>query len=122
MAYRHPDPDEHLKWLGTIGKWPEQVRDLGEEYAGNTCYRVKKAHVWLQAYYWDIPVNGPAKMWADCLQGRDSIFPGMMLGKVPTAELKHCDCGKWMTPTDEQIRLAEQRYKQALTKARRVLN
>jgi len=120
--YRHPNDDTWLSWLGDIGKWPEQVRDIGEEYAGVTCYRVKKAHVWIQNYSWNIPVEGEPTVWCDVLQGRDSIFPGLSIQRVNVKELSHCDCGKWMPPTKEQCEQAEARYKQAVMRARRVLN
>ena len=120
--------DEWLAWLGTIGKWPEAVRDLGEQYPGCTCYRLKKAHVWAQNYRWRIPaededgVRRNPEMWIDCIQGKDSVFPGTLIQQVPVAELKMCDCGDWLPPTREQGQFAEQRYKQAMMKARRVLN
>ena len=121
MGYRHPDPDVWLQWLGTIGKWPWPVRDLGEEYAGVTCYRLKKAHVWIQQYDFGGTAGAP-ELFVDLIQGRDSIFPGVIIKHVPVQQLTHCDCGHFMPPTKEQGEKAEAKYKAALMNAKRVLN
>jgi len=121
MAYKHPDPQVWLDWLHHLSAWPEPLRALGEEYAGVTCYRLKKAHVWIQNYQWGGTGEAP-ELYCDVLQGSESIFPGMMVTRVDVHELEHCDCGAWLPPTDSQVKIAEQRYRQAVARAKVRLN
>lgn len=125
MAYRHPDPDVWLQWCGFVGRnFPEQVKDIALEHCGFSCHRYQQAHLWLQGFTWNIPPEGEgeAELYADALQGRDSVFPGLLVKKMNVVVLEPCDCGNWLPPTQEQGELAKARYEQAVMKAKRVLN
>jgi hypothetical protein len=114
MAYRHPDPQTWLDWLANLSKWPKEVQDLGQEYAGCTCYKMPHGeHVWIQAYDWKL--STPPQLWVTVLQGRDSRYPGLAHSKVPVEKLTHCDCGKWGTPTKEQGEQSQARYIELLS-------
>lgn len=125
MAYRHKDPDIWLQWVGFVGhNFPEQVKDIALEHCGFSCHRYKQSHLWLQGFTWTVPPEGEGEpeLFADALQGKDSIFPGVMIKKINVKLLTACDCGNWLPPTKEQGAMAEQRYKAAVKRAKRRLN
>jgi hypothetical protein len=112
---------ERLDWAAVVGRSPEAIRSLLEAYPGYRCYRLGKAHVWCQTYEYG-GTYGMPELYVDVLQGRDSIFPGILVKHVNVTQLTVCDCGNWLPPTKLQAELAEAKYKQTVMRAKRVLN
>ena|SRR5215469_572118 len=122
INFREIDPDAWLRWLAFMGKrWPKELHPLGEQYPDFICYRFKKSHDWIRAYQFG-GTYGEPELYVDLFQGRDSIFPGMAMTRVNVREVDPCACGNWLPPTDDQVAIAESRYKKAIMRAKKVLN
>lgn len=115
------DDNDWLAWLHNLSQWPEPLRPLGEKYPGLTCYRLGKAHIWIQNYTF-AGTYGEPELYIDGLQAKDSIFPGITVTHVNVKQLAVCDCGQWIPPTKEQGQVAEARYKAAVMRMKKVLN
>lgn len=123
LNYRHPDPDVWLQWCGFVGRnFPEAVKEIALEHCGFSCHRYQRAHLWLQNFQWDIRPSEWADLFADALQGRDSVYPGVLIKRINVKLLEPCDCGQWLPPTKEQGEMAEARYKSAVMRMKKVLN
>src|SRR5260370_290093 len=94
MSYRD-DTDGWLRYLSTVGQYPEPARSVALEHVGVACHRdMFGGHYWIQVF------NDDGSVWL--LHGRDSVLPGLDIPKGKANELSLCDCGRWMPTTKEQ--------------------